>query len=502
MLVTADDVASIKARVRARSEESASVNPFLVRSPPPGVVPEDGKLLANDSQITAVSGWAGHGAGYYGYAFGEGLAFLGYPYLAELAQRPEYRRIVEVIATEMTRKWIRLTSKDESADSEKIKAIEGELERLNVRAAFRKVAEQDGFFGRGHLFINLGDDEQNSSELASSIGNGNDKTSARKVGKGSLKAVTPVEATWTYPSDYNSINPLKPDWYRPSVWFVMGTRVHHTRLLTFIGREVPDMLKPAYFFGGLSLTQMAKPYVDNWLQTRQSVNDIITSFTTWVLKTNMSAQLQKGGEALYNRAEIFNELRNNRGLMMVDKNEEEFANVAVALSDLDKLQAQSQEHMASVSGIPLVKLLGIQPAGLNATADGEIRVFYDWVHAYQEALFHANLTKVLQFVQLSLFGEIDDDIGFEFETLWDTDEREKADIEKVKAETGQVLIDAGVISPDEERKRVANDPDSSYQGLDPDDAPDLHDEEEEGLEPKGGRPIDKLFEGAVPSSNG
>ncbi len=499
MLITAEDVAAIKARVRTRGEEAASrsISPFAIREAPPGVVPDNGRLLAQDSQITAVSGWAGQGAGYYGYAFGEGLAFLGYPYLAELAQRPEYRRIVEVIATEMTRKWIRLTSKDKSADSDKIKEIEAEMERLNVRAAFRKVAEQDGFFGRGHLFINLGDDEQNATELASSIGNGSDKASQRKVGKGSLKAITPVEATWTYPSDYNSINPLRPDWYRPDVWFVMGTRVHHTRLLTFIGREVPDMLKPAYFFGGLSLTQMAKPYVDNWLQTRQSVNDIITSFTTWVLKTNMAAQIQKGGEALYNRAEIFNELRNNRGLMMVDKNEEDFANVAVALSDLDKLQAQSQEHMASVSGIPLVKLLGIQPAGLNASSDGEIRVFYDWVHAYQEALYHTNLTKVLQIIQLSLYGKIDDDIGFEFETLWDTDEREKAEIEKLKAETGQVLIDAGVVSPDDERQRVANDPDSSYQGLDPNDAPDLLDEEEDGLEPKDGRPIDKLFQEAV-----
>ena len=36
--------------------------------------------------------------------WGEGLFFPGYPYLAELAQRPEYRNIVETIAEEMTRK--------------------------------------------------------------------------------------------------------------------------------------------------------------------------------------------------------------------------------------------------------------------------------------------------------------------------------------------------------------------------------------------------------------
>ncbi|MGF6605041.1 hypothetical protein P3T23_009802, partial [Paraburkholderia sp. GAS448] len=48
------------------------------------------------------------------------------------------------------------------------------------------------------------------------------------------------------------------------------------------------MLKPAYAFGCLSLSQIAKPYVDNWLRTRQSVSDLLHSFSTMVLKTNLA----------------------------------------------------------------------------------------------------------------------------------------------------------------------------------------------------------------------
>ena len=40
----------------------------------------------------------------------------------------------------------------------------------------------------------------------------------------------------------------------------MGRQVHTSRILTFIGRPVPDLLKPAYSFGGLSLVQLG--YVD------------------------------------------------------------------------------------------------------------------------------------------------------------------------------------------------------------------------------------------------
>ncbi len=466
-----------------RKKQKDEIKPFQIPKPPPGVLPKESHALAMDEQpgIVVAAGWASG----YNWAFREGLEFLGYPYLAELSQRPEYRRIVEIIATEMTRKWITLHSVGDENKTDKIAKIEDELSRLQAQRAFKICAEQDGFFGRAHLYIDTGATDDRD-ELMTPIGNGRDALSKRKIGKGDLKGLRPVEAVWTYPTNYNSNDPLKGDWYKPDMWFVMGKRIHVSRLLTFIGREVPDLLKPAYSFGGLSLTQMAKPYVDNWLETRQSVNDAISAYSTFVLKTTMSEQLQVGGEELNKRAELFNNLRNNRGLMMLDKEAEDFANVAAPLSTLDMLQAQAQEHMASVSGIPLVKLLGVTPSGLNASSDGEIRCFYDWIAAYQKALFEVNLTKVIDFVQLSLFGEVDQGITFEFEPLWALDEKEKAEVEKIEAETAQVRIDSGVISPEEEREVVANKAGSPYHGLDPANAPNLLDEEEEGLEPKSG----------------
>jgi len=467
-----------------RAKPALQKTPFKIPLPPPGVLPKAHAKLAMDAQpnIAAFGAWAG---GYYGYAFSEGLEFLGYPYLAELSQRPEYRRIVEVIATEMTRKWIKLQSVGDEDKTDKIAAIEAELVRLQAQSAFKRCAEQDGFFGRAHLYLDTGSTDD-QTELLTPIGSGRDKISQRKVGKGDLKALRPVEAVWTYPTNYNSNDPLKGDWYKPDTWFVMGKRIHASRLLTFIGREVSDLLKPAYSFGGLALTQMAKPYVDNWLQTRQSVNDAISAYSTFVLKTTMSEQVQVGGEFLNRRAELFNNLRNNRGLMMLDKEQEDFANVAAPLSSLDLLQAQSQEHMASVSGIPLVKLLGSTPSGLNASSDGEIRCFYDWIAAYQRALFFVNLGRVIDFVQLSLFGEVDEDITFEFEPLWALSEKEIAEVRKTEAETAQIDIDAGAIAPEERRTVIAKDPDSPYHGLRPEDAPNLLEEEEEGLEPTSG----------------
>jgi uncharacterized protein len=459
------------------------VNPFKIAMPPPGVLPPDAPApsMAQDSAMGSALGWAG---AFGGQAFAEGLEFLGYPYLAELAQRPEYRVITETIATEMTRKWIKFHGVGDEDKTPKIKAIEDEFTRLGVKDAFRKAAEIDGYFGRAHIYLDTGSTDDRD-ELRLTIGNGQNAMSKAKVGRGSLKRIRVIEPVWTYPSSYNATDPLKPDWYKPSSWFVQGKEVHSTRLLTFIGREVPDLLKPAYSFGGLSMSQMAKPYVDNWLRVRQSVSDLISTFSTSGIKTDLAQMLSAGGEQLFKRLVLFNSNRDNQGLMVLDKDTEEFFNVSTPLGTLDQLQAQAQEHMASVSRIPLVKLLGISPAGLNASSEGEIETFDDTINAGQEAQIRPNLTRLLHFVQLSLWGQVDLGITFTFVPLSDLTPKEKAEVEKIEAETDEIRVNSSVLAPAEVRKRVANEPDSPYQGIDPDDVPDLLEEEEEGLEPKG-----------------
>jgi phage-related protein (TIGR01555 family) len=426
----------------------------------------------DDAGFGGLSEWAYgsmNGGAYFSGASAEGQVFVGFQELSLLAQRAEYRIISEVIATEMVRKWITLKSLDGKDKGAKIKKIEEEFTRLGIRDSFQQCALHDGFFGRGHLYLDLGADFGDREEMASSIGDGTDETASKaKIGKGALKAVRVVEPIWVYPQAYNSTNPLAADWYKPQGWYVMGKPVHNTRLLTFIGREVPDILKPAYAFAGLSMSQMAIPYVNNWLDVRSGVTDLIKSFSVFVLSTSATDILAGGqSQSFLNRLDLFNATRDSRGVMGIDKEKEDFKNVAVPLGTLDHLQAQAQEHMATVSRIPLVKLTGISPSGLNATSEGELQVFAEHIQAFQEDLFRPNLTTVLRIVQLSLFGEVDHAIGFEFGPLVEMTEHEVAELRKLNAETGEVLVRTKAVSYTEERARVIADRDGPYSGLDP-----------------------------------
>lgn len=416
------------------------------------------------SQFQAVMAW-----GTFGDAYAEGLTFAGYPQLANWSQRPEYRRPSEIIAKEMTRKWLRIQASGEEDKSDKVAEIVAEFDRLQVRDKFREALELDGLFGRAHIVPDFGlqlGDEEFRSPLA---------LSAAKIKKGSLKALRVVEPLWTYPGSYNTTNPLAEDFYKPQSWLVMSQEVHASRMLTIISREVPDMLKPAYSFGGLPLSQLMKPYVDNWLSTRQGVNDLINSFTTWVLKTNMSSLTNPTpapGEAdLIGRLQGFTQAATNRGVFAIDKDTEDFDQVSAQLGTLDKLQAQAQEHMAAASGIPLIKLFGITPTGLGVTSEGEIAVFHEWLEAQQRDL-DPHVKRLLALVQLNLYGEVDDAITHAWEPMRHLDELQLATVRKTEAETDVLLCDGGILDPLESRKRLAADEDSPYAGIDVDDLPE------------------------------
>lgn len=478
--------ARISENILARSREKRRQEPtkpvFVVPEHPPSVAPQE-SAIAMDSQIASAQVWANQALNSF---WAEGTTFLGYAYLSELAQRPEYRVISETIATEMTRKWGKFRSKGDDQKSDRVTELTEEFERLNVRDMFCRGAEQDGFFGRGHIYIDTGatDDPE---ELKKSIGYGWDRISRSKIGKKNpIRALRTVEAVWCYPTSYNSSDPLKENWYRPDSWYVQGKIVHASRLMTFIGREVPDLLKPTYSFGGLSLSQMAKPYVDNFLRNRQSASDIVDAFTVFVLATNLAESVQGDGQKLFDRADLFNNLRNNRGLMLIDKDSEDFKNVSATLSGIAELLTKSQEFMCFPAHAPLVKLWGLQPAGLNADSEGVMRSFYDYIGAFQEHLFRDKIHRLAGLTMLSLWDEVDSDITFEFDPLWALDEKAKAEVEKTKAEIDQVLIDSGVVAPAESRARVAADPESEYATLDVANIPDLLGEEQEGLEPTAG----------------
>lgn len=474
------------AMARAKAAEKPTKPQFAPPTLMPGVVPTGEKSAIAMDYNPGLYDFANNmawGTSYF-------TPFPGYPYLAGLATRAEYRNLADTLSSEVTREWIRFKGASDAEgngeaeqDTLRIAELEQAVKDYNLQDIFKLAAAQDCFFGRAQITINIkGADRKLPLVL-----------SPKTIKKGTLESFTCVEAMWTTPSAYNANDPTAPDFYKPREWFVLGDQVHASRIMTIITRPLPDMLKPAYNFSGMSLSQLAEPYVNNWLRTRQSVSDLINNFSITALKTNMGQVLQGtcDGSDVFARADLFTLTRSNRGLMLLDKDSEELDQVNTPLSGLDSLQAQSLEQMCTVSRIPAVILTGVSPSGLNASSEGEIRVFYDWISSQQNAYYRHPLEVCIKVIMLDLWGEIDPTITFEFNSLWQVSAKEESEIRNNNANAASTYIDRGVLSAEEVRENLAADPNSGYSGIDVSDVPEPPVDPMAGLDPFG-NPVDPL----------
>lgn len=493
--------AAARSKAGARSviaEMYPNAKPLCLPDLPPGVIPEVMPAhtlamdeLARDAMPTNVERFFSWGND----AMAFGYFFQGYPYLAQLTQISEYRAPSEMLAAEMTRKWIKLKatdkkkkpgenddaddnkqanddalpSDDDSAEedsgaqdiADKITEITQCMEDMDVRGAFRTCITLDGFFGRAQLYIRIkGQEGDDVRQLPLLI----DKES---IGKGMLLGFQPIEPYWTTPFSYNAVDPTRPDFYKPVSWFVSGKKTHASRLLMFLSRPVPDLLKPAYNFGGISMTQLLEPAVNMWLRTRKSVNDLLHNFSITILKSNLATLLGEDDDAggLIERAQLLVNNRDNQGVAIIDMVSEDIVKADTSLAGLDKLQAQAQEHMAAIAHEPLVVLTGVTPAGLNASSEGEIQVWHEYLGSQQKNMCDAPLKLCIEAVQLHLYGEIDDAITYEWVPLDEPTAAELAAERKSDADRDGVYIDKGVVDPQEVRDKISKDPTSGYDGL-------------------------------------
>lgn len=415
-------------------------------------------------------------------------AFPGYPALALMSQSSDYRSVAETTSTEMVREWgrFKIDDTDIGLDSDltdieldkkktkQEKEIRIRLERINaltdafkvhdIRSLIRRTIDTELSMGRAQIYIKLKNANDELPFVLDSAG----------IKKGDLLGFRLIEPMWSTPSVYNANDPTDADFYRPSKWFVLGREVHSDRLMTVVMRPVPDMLKPAYNFGGMSIFQLMKPYVERYQRTADSVSELIHAFSLTILSTDMSGILADGESDanLWLRAGIFNKYRDNSGMMLLDKESEEISQINTPLSGLADILTKSQEQMAAPSHTPLVKLLGVTPAGLNANSDGEIRVYYDWIMAQNEAHIRPLIEKISGLMQLSLFGEIDPAIVWEFNPLYQMDAKELAEIQEIKSRTAGNLVDKAIVSGQEVRQVLASDENSDYTWIDVDDVPD------------------------------
>lgn len=216
--------------------------------------------------------------------------------------------------------------------------------------------------------------------------------------------------------------------------------VHHSRVLRFEGRLLPAWEQMSTQGWGASEIEMAYEEIRKRDNTSANLAGLIFRANINVRKmagldlfTGMAdAQTQTD---LYYTLEQQNALMNNFSTQVIGENDDFVSLQNQTFAGLNDVYESFMLDVSGATGIPVTKLFGRSPGGLNATGENDLQNYYDMIASKQETYLRPVLEKLLPIMFMSQFGYVPDDINFRFNPVRTPSEKDVAELVDKKART-------------------------------------------------------------------
>lgn len=227
-------------------------------------------------------------------------------------------------------------------------------------------------------------------------------------------------------------------------------RVHHSRIVRFQGDDLPEWEKQAENYWGASKLESVLEELKKRDNTSANIAGLVFLANLRVLKMSdlgetLAGTAQKAQADLYNTIQMQNWLQSNFGVYIMSK-EDEFESIRTTFSDLDDIYECFMMDLAGAAQIPVTKLFGRSPAGMNATGESDLQNYYDVIEQEQEAHLRPALEKILPVLCMSTLGHIPDDLDFMFNPIRTPSDKELGEQVKWKTEAIFGAHDRAIIS--------------------------------------------------------
>lgn len=301
------------------------------------------------------------------------------------------------------------------------------------------------------------------------------------VTPGSYEGIVQVDPYWCIPllSGNAASDPMSIHFYEPEWWIVRGKKIHRTHLVIFRTGELPDILKPMYSYGGVSVPQRIYERVYAAERTANEAPQLAMTKRTNIQKTDLANAFQQP-EKMAEYMNYFAYMRDNYGTKLIDS-EDEMVQFDTSLADLDAVIMSQYQIVASAAGVPVTKLFGTSPKGFNATGEYDAKSYHeeletiqandltDFVNRHHLLVMRSEVEPALKLVPGAVRVEVD------WNPVDSPSAKEYAEINKINAETDAVLVGTGAIDAFDVRGRLREDNNSGYTDLAELEAPTIPD---------------------------
>jgi phage-related protein (TIGR01555 family) len=368
---------------------------------------------------------------------------------SELEDLFRFNDLARTVVSELPKEAMRLAPKmcvakedDETQESDEAKerAMAKRLRELRAFPKFTLARIWGRLYGRGAIVLNV-------------QGAGSPET-PWEPGRGRVVDMFTVSSrelrVKSYYSDQMSDKFSEPATY----WLTRATmgapsrqiEIHESRLIVFGGVPTPAQARAENLGGddsvlvaGFDALRIAGA---NWQSVSSMMSDL--SVAVYKLQDYIDSLAGEGAAVIAKRFAEMDAQRSINRCIALDKDGEEFEFAErAAFSGLEGVIQQGWLRVAAAFRMPVTKLLGQSPAGLNATGESDQTIWYDSANVERTDVFDPALSKLCKAIDPSADWEA------EWPSLWQETDAEKEERLAKRAATDKTYVDAGVLLPEE-----------------------------------------------------
>lgn len=358
-------------------------------------------------------------------------------------------KVVDAVAEDMTRAGIEITTNEGEED---IKDLYTDMSRLQIWQSLAANIKWGRLYGGSIAVIQIKGQDMATPLNLDSIAEGQfqglvifDRWQLNPV----LTPVIDSGPEMGLPKFYDIVN--NPQSMDPTAKTATGQiRVHHSRCIRFTGIDLPYFQAITEMMWGESILERLWDRLISFDSVTMSTANLVERANNRTVAIEGLREIIAAGgaakEGLLSQFEMMRSMQANEGLTLIDKNDTFDAKV-YTFAGLPDVIIQFGQQLAGSADIPLVRLFCQSPAGLNATGDADIRMYYDNINAWQEAKLRAGMEMILKVMWRSTFAKpAPDDLEFTFTPLWQMSAVDKATIAKTNTETVLGAFESGLTS--------------------------------------------------------
>lgn len=350
-------------------------------------------------------------------------------------------KAVDAFADDMTREGVSVQCDIEPDQLEQLEKAAGNLKLWD---AVNDTVKWSRLYG-GAIAVLLIDGQDPSTPLRK-----------QTIQKDQFKGLLVLDRWMIQPSLQDLVTEYGADLGMPKFYTVLADaralvnqKIHYSRVLRLDGVELPYWQRIAENGWGQSVLERLWDRLIAFDSTTDGAAQLVYKAHLRTYKVKGLRQIiGAGGKAfdgLIAQIDAIRRFQSNEGLTLMDA-EDEFQTHQYSFTGLDNLLLQFGQQLSGAMDIPLVRLFGQSPAGLNATGEGDLRNYYDSIKQQQERKLRSAVEKVYDVLYRSTFGEEPPgNLTITFNPLWQVSDSEKATIANSVTDAVTKASDSGLI---------------------------------------------------------